>query len=131
MCGSAGGRRFGGMGVQFDTEEARRMAKELADRLGVSETFIVEESLRTQMEAVGLLPRRDPGVRSAAIIVEQIRERVARLPPDEREAHQRRTVERMEILREIQDSVARLPVLDPRPIEEIVRDIYDEDGIPK
>lgn len=131
MCGVGARGRFAGMGVQFDTEKARSMARELADRLGVSEAFIVEEALRTQMESVGLIPKRDEGTRRAVIMGEQQRERVARLPPAEREEHERRRAKFMADIRDIQRQVAALPVLDPRPIEEIMRDMYDADGLPK
>lgn len=116
------------MGVQFDTEKTRSMAKELSDRLGVSEAFIVEEALQTQMERLHMRPERDEGTRRAVIIAEQLR---ARVPPEQREEHERRRAEFMEHIRRIQSEVAALPVLDPRPIEEIMRDMYDEDGLPK
>lgn len=124
------------MGVQFDidqfaTDDARSMAKRLAGHLGVSEAFITEEALRTQMECFGMIPARDEGTRRAVILAEHLRRKREALPPEQRAEREREVARRMEAIRDIQRRVAELPVLDPRPIEEIMRDIYDEDGIPK
>ena len=70
-------------------------------------------------------------MRQARLLSEYIRRKWALLPPEERQAKEREAERRMQVMRQIQDSIARLPVLDARPIGEIMRDIYDEDGIPK
>lgn len=46
---------------------------------------------------------------------------------DEEDRRQERAAKFLRLVREIQEELAALPILDPRPIDEI---LYDEDGLP-
>lgn len=118
------------MGVHIDSEEYERHARRLADHRGTSVDEALTDLLRRELEREGLT-EEDPGIRQARLLSEHIRKQWALLPLQEREAKERESARRMQAIREIQQRVAKLPVLDPRPIEEIMRDLYDEDGIPK
>lgn len=119
------------MGVHIDSEEYERQARRLADHRGTSVDEALSDLLRRELEREGLIPPEDEGVRRAKLMVEHFRAKRALLPPEEREAKEREIARRVEALTRIQREIAALPVLDPRPMEEIMRDIYDEDGIPK
>lgn len=116
------------MGVLIDSEEYERQARRLADHRGTSVDQALTDLLRRELEREGLTEAEDPGVRQARLLSEHFRKQWALLPPKEREARERESARRMEAIRGIQRRVAELPVLDPRPIDEI---IYDEDGLPK
>ena len=119
------------MGVHIDSEEYERQARRLARHRGMRVDEALTDLLRRELEREGLTEEDDPGIRQARLLSQHIRKKWALLPPEERQAKEREAERRMEVMREIQDSIARLPVLDARPIEEIMRDVYDEDGIPK
>ena len=119
------------MGVQFESEDTQRRSRMLAERWGVTEEYAIGNLLQRELEREGLLPPEDEGVRRARLMAEHHRRRVAQLPPDEQEAHRRRVDEFKAMIRGIQERVAALPLLDSRLSEEIMRDMYDEDGLPK
>lgn len=95
---------------------------------GVSEGFVLEELLRRELEQRGSIPARDEGARRAMLIAEQI---WGAIPAEERKEREKLAWELRQELREIQDEIAALPVLDPRSAEEVMRDLYDEDGLPR
>lgn len=116
------------MGVHIDSEEYERQARRLADHRGTSVDKALTDLLRRELEREGLSEAEDPGVRQARLLSEHFRKQWELLPPEEREARELESARRMEAIRDIQRRVAELPVLDPRPIDEV---IYDEDGLPK
>lgn len=116
------------MGMVIDNDEFERLAHQLADRRGTSVNTALTDLLRRELEREGSATPEDEGVRRAKLMVEQFRKKYALLPPEEQEERSRREEEFMAAISDIQRRVAELPVLDPRPIDEIV---YDEDGLPK
>ena len=119
------------MGVHIDSDEYERHARRLADHRGTTVDEALTGLLRRELEQEGLIDPEDEGVRRARLIDKWQEERLALLPPDEREERLRQAEEFMAVVRGIQDRVAAMPVLDPRSSEEIMRDMYDEDGLPK
>lgn len=92
------------MGMVIHDEETLRLAQELADRKGLPVPDVVKELLRAELDRT---PPAEP--------------RRSRFTPEEEKALRAR-------IAAIQERVRAAPVLDPRPIDEI---LYDEDGLPK
>lgn len=92
------------MGINLDSAELD-MARQLALHQGTTLDGAVGAALRRDMERQGLKERREP-------------------TPEERERQSQQT---RAVIRDIQERVAKLPILDPRPYREI---LYDEDGLP-
>ena len=78
------------------------------------ERFLREEAERTGAEPVDVLRRFLPRPLRPE-------EEAGEVPPEEQ-------ARRAAVIREIQESVAKLPVLDPRPMDELLG--YDDDGLP-
>ena len=87
--------------LTIDDPELERLIHEEATRTGRPPV----EVLRRALSAAGVTSR---GARGEVSPEEQAR--------------------RMEVIRQIQEEVARLPVLDPRPADELLG--YDENGLP-
>lgn len=92
------------MALTIDNPEADRLAGELAARTGESVENAVLKALREQ-------------------IAQQEKLELKRFPTDEENARQTRAA-----IREIQERIANLPVLDDRPPDELLG--YDEWGLP-
>ena len=88
------------MAISIESEEVARLARRLADATGTSVDEAVAEALRVRLAAVD----------------------------EEAAAAERRLTAMRAALVEIRKELATLPVLDPRPLEEM---LYDEYGLPK
>ena len=67
------------------------------------------------------------GLTISDAVDQAIREKLRRIE-EQRDADWERT---LAAIREIQDRVASAPVYDPRTPQEIMDDMYDDDGLPK
>lgn len=92
------------MGINLDSAELD-MARQLALHQGMTLDGAVGAALRRDLERQGLASKPE-------------------LTTEER---QQRSQEFHAMVSEIQERIAALPVLDPRPYREI---LYDEDGLP-
>ncbi len=108
------------MAVTIDNPEVEQLARELAKRTGESVDEAVAAAIRERME------REEASAKPVDLIVhdpvfEAIRQRALREPrPDPESVHL--------AIREIQERLAKLPVLDPRSPDELLG--YDEFGLP-
>lgn len=99
------------MGILIDNAEFERMARELADRRGISVDDALTELVRRELEQEGAFaPARELAGED-------------RRWPDGTEIARRQAA-----IRDIQARIAAAPVLDPRPYREV---LYDEDGLPR
>lgn len=100
--------------ITIDDPETERLARELADRRGQSVQAVVHAAL---VDA------------RAAVAGDTV---LAEVPSARRDGPLARTPEEVEAVlarvRRIQAEAARLPVLDPRPADELLG--YDEHGLP-
>ncbi|GEM_PF-1572750 len=92
------------MGMVIHDEETLRMAQELADRKGLAAPDVLKELLRAELDRTAPAEPLRP-----------------RFTPEEEKALRAR-------IAAIQERARAAPILDPRPIDEIM---YDEDGLPK
>ncbi|WP_374942730.1 type II toxin-antitoxin system VapB family antitoxin [Sphingomonas sp.] len=92
------------MGINLDSAELD-MARQLAAHQGMTLDGAVSAALRRDIERQGLAAKPE-------------------LTPEEREQRSR---EFHAMVRDIQNKIAAVPLLDPRPYREI---LYDEDGLP-
>jgi antitoxin VapB len=97
------------VGLKIESAEADRLARELAERTWESGEQAVVRALRRAL-------------------VEEMRERIERDVKRERIRFDTGDPRVTEAIREIQERVAKLPVIDDRPADELLG--YDETGLP-
>lgn len=116
------------MGSITLTDQAQDHLRRLAAHRGVSEERALGDALMHALEEE--LSRGASGEwrRRATEALEQYK---ASIPAEERGERERQAAEFMEVVSGIQERVSAMPVLDPRSAEEIGRDLYDEDGLPR
>jgi hypothetical protein len=66
--------------------------------------------------------------KEAEALVAELKARTGKGTTDRRAAEERRIEQALAAMRKLQDTWSKLPVIDPRPIEEILQ--FDEDGLP-
>jgi antitoxin VapB len=109
------------MALTIEHPAVEELARELAKRTGESVDEAVATAIRQRLEREQeiLAMHKSDQVRDP--VVEEIVERMRRQPlPDPERVNA--------AIREIQESLAKLPVLDPRTPDEILG--YDESGLP-
>ena len=116
------------MGAITLTGQAEEYLRKLAAHRGVSEERALGDALLHALEEVVTHDRSEEWRREAMEAIEQYK---ASIPPEERAERERQAAEFLEVVHGIQERVAAMPVLDPRSGEEIERDLYDEDGLPR
>jgi hypothetical protein len=89
------------MSINIKNKEAEALVAELKARTGKGTTDLLLDLLRREKD---------------------------RLEGDRRAAEERRIEQALAAMRKLQDTWSKLPVIDPRPIEEILQ--FDEDGLP-
>jgi antitoxin VapB len=105
------------MALTIEHPAVEQLARELAKRTGESIDEAVVTALRERLER----NKKTPGESLRDPVVEEIRERMLRQPrPDPKTVHA--------AIREIQESLAKLPVLGPGTPDELLG--YDEFGLP-
>lgn len=121
--------------MHIDSEEFTILAERLAARRGASVEEALTELVRSELAREGALPEGDGNSAEAEVdearrarAFQMLEERIALLPPKERDERRRSGRNFLEMTWRIQKEVRALPVLDPRPIDEL---LYDEDGLPK
>lgn len=97
------------MALKIESAEADRLARELAERTGESVEQAVVHALRRAL-------------------VEEMRERIERDVKREWTKFDTGDPRVTEAIREIQERVAKLPVIDDRPADELLG--YDDWGLP-
>jgi antitoxin VapB len=108
------------MALKIEHPGVEELASELAKRTGESVDDAVVTAIRERLDR-NRIPARRPDGTVLDPIVEEIRERMLRRPlPDPQKVHA--------AIREIQERIAKLPVLDSRTPDEILG--YDEFGLP-
>ena len=109
------------MALKIEQPEVEELARELAKRTGESVDDAVATAIRERLERNTeiLTKHADGSVRDP--FVEAIRERMMRQPRPDPESTRA-------AIREIQERLAKLPVLDSRTPDEILG--YDEFGLP-
>jgi antitoxin VapB len=109
------------MALTIEHPAVEELARELAKRTGESVDDAVATAIRERLEREREIAAMDTGDRVRDPVVEEIVARMRRQPlPDP---------ERVSAaIREIQESLAKLPVLDSRTPDEILG--YDEFGLP-
>ncbi len=108
------------MALTIEHPAVEELARELAKRTGESVDDAVATAIRERLERSASPKNRPVGVIRDPM-VEEIVERMRRQPlPDPEAAHA--------AIREIQESLAKLPVLDSRSPDELLG--YDEFGLP-
>lgn len=110
------------MALTIDDPRVEELARELAIQTGESVEEAVATAIREWLNRVAYYRVRGKccGI-VADPVVDAIRERMSREPrPDRESAHA--------AIREIQDYLTKLPVLDSRSADEILG--YDESGLP-
>jgi antitoxin VapB len=109
------------MALKIEHPAVEELARELAMRTGETIEEAVAAAIRERLEREQESSAMHKGDRVRDPVVEEIVERMRQQPlPDP----QRVSV----AIREIQESLAKLPVLDPRTPDEILG--YDESGLP-
>ena len=73
---------------------------------------------------------RELALRDGISLTEAVERGVRSLLGDPEELRRQEREQRLKAIRAIVDHVATLPVLDPRPLQEIMDDMYDEHGLP-
>lgn len=123
------------MGVHIDSDEFERLARELADRRGTTVDQALTDLVRRELERDIRLSERRETVGESDDQDERraqgfalLEERIALLPSEERDERRRSGRNFLEAVWKVQREIAALPVLDPRPIDEL---LYDEDGLPR
>jgi antitoxin VapB len=109
------------MALKIEHPEAEVLARELAKRTGESVDEAVATAIRERLEREREISAMHNGDRVRDPVVEEIVERMRRQPPPDPERVRA-------AIREIQESLAKLPVLDSRTPDEILG--YDEFGLP-
>ena len=108
------------MALKIEHPGIEELASELAKRTGESVDDAVAIAIQERLDRNTIPPRRPAGAMRDPMF-EETRERMLRQPrPDPESARA--------AIREIQESLAKLPVLDPRTPDEILG--YDEFGLP-
>ncbi len=109
------------MALTIEHPAVEELARELAKRTGESVEDAIAAAIREKLERSQTIPEKLPDGTVRDPMVEAIRERLLREPrPDPASARA--------AVREIQERLAKLPVLDDRTLEEILG--YDEFGLP-
>jgi antitoxin VapB len=108
------------MALKIEHPGVEELANELAKRTGESVDDAVVTAIRERLDR-NRIPTRRPDGTIRDPIVEEIRERMLRQPrPDPESARA--------AIREIQESLAKLPVLDSQTPDELLG--YDQFGLP-
>jgi antitoxin VapB len=108
------------MALKIEHPGAEELARELAKRTGESVDEAVVTAIRERLDRESVYPisRTSDTIRDP--VVEEIRERMLRKPRPDPESTR-------VAIREIQTSLAKLPILDSRTAKEILG--YDEFGL--
>lgn len=116
------------MGAITLTDQAEDYLRRLAAHRGVTEERALGDALLHALEEAMARDHSEEWRRQAAEVIEQYK---ASIPPEEREARERQATEFLDVVSGIQERVSAMPILDSRSAEEIGRDLYDEDGLPR